>query len=72
MSAHLSASCKQSPQGVSYDENLILNPGREDADGCGKAKGQTGCHRSGFVEMGRRVVTAFEPIGERMQILTRI
>ena len=37
-------------------KSSFLRPCREDADGGGKAKGHTGRHRSGVVEMGRQAV----------------
>jgi len=40
-------------------ESGFLRSCRDDADGTSEAKGHTGCHRSGVVEVGRQVVTIF-------------
>jgi hypothetical protein len=37
-------------------ESSFLWPYGEDADGSGKAEGETGCHRSGFAEQGAAVL----------------
>jgi hypothetical protein len=55
----LGASRRQRRSADHGTEPAFLGPSREDPDGGAEAKGQTGCHRSGFVD--RRSI-------ERLQI----